>query len=111
MVSARDGQSLRLGGRRESKSTVSVSSGRFAFFLLAQLWLTIEHSEIEEVKNPGYIYVYLAGFSKRLSTVTGPVSPVPPPPPNFPVPSSYEIGSCLNIRTSLDILDNIHPRK
>ena len=37
-----------------------------------------------------------------------------PPPPslsNFPVPSSYKNGNCLNIRTSLDILDNILPRK
>ena len=57
---------------------------------------------------------YLAGFSKRLSTVTSPVSKYPPPPPlfpNFPVPSSYKKGNCLNIRASLDILDNIHPRK
>ena len=56
---------------------------------------------------------YLAGFSKRLSTVTSPVSRVPPPLslPNFSVPSSYKNGNCLNIRTSLDILDNIHPRK
>ena len=57
---------------------------------------------------------YLAGFLKRLSTVTSPVSEYPPPPPlfpNFPVPSSYKKGNCLNIRASLDILDNIHPRK
>ena len=57
---------------------------------------------------------YLAGFSKRLSTVTSPVSEYPPPPPlfpNFPVPSSYKKGNCLNIRASLDILDNIHPTK
>ena len=54
---------------------------------------------------------YLAGFSKRLSTVTSPVSREPPPLPNFPVPSSYKNGNCLNIRASLDILDNIHPRK
>ena len=57
---------------------------------------------------------YLAGFSKRLSTVTSPVSRIPPPPhslPNFPVPSSYKNGNCLNIPTSLDILDNILPRK
>ena len=57
---------------------------------------------------------YLAGFSKRLSTVTSPVSRVPPPLPvlpNFPVPSSYKNGNCLNIRTSLDILDKTHPRK
>ena len=33
------------------------------------------------------------------------------PLPNFPVPSSYKNRNCLNIRTSLDILDNIHPRK
>ena len=55
---------------------------------------------------------YLAGFSKRLSTVTSPVSRVPPIPlPNFPVPSSYKNGNCLSIPTSLDILDNIHPTK
>ena len=56
---------------------------------------------------------YLAGFSKRLSTVTSPVSRVPPipPPPNFPVPSSYKNGNCLSIPTSLDILDNLHPTK
>ena len=33
------------------------------------------------------------------------------PLPNFPVSSSYKNGNCLNIRTSLDILDNRHPRK
>ena len=55
---------------------------------------------------------HLAGFSKRLSTVTNQVSRQPPPPlPILPVPSSYKNGNCLNIRTSLDILDNIHPRK
>ena len=55
---------------------------------------------------------YLAGFSKRLSTVTSPVSRVPPLPlPNFPVLSSYKNGNCLSIPTSLDILDNIHPRR
>ena len=55
---------------------------------------------------------YLAGFSKRLSTVTSRVSRVPPIPlPNFQVPSSYKNGNCLSIPTSLDILDNIHPRK
>ena len=54
---------------------------------------------------------YLALFSKRLSTVTGPVSRVPPLLPNFPVPSSYKNGNCLNIRTILDNLDKIHPRK
>ena len=27
-----------------------------------------------------YIYIYLTGFSKRLSTVTSPVSRIPPPP-------------------------------
>ena len=55
---------------------------------------------------------YLAGFSKRLSTVTSPVSRVPPIPlPNFPVPSSYKNGNCLSIPTSLDFLDTIHPRK
>ena len=55
---------------------------------------------------------YVAGFSKRLSTVTSPVFRVPPPPLlNFPVPSSYKYGNCLNISTSLDNLDNIHPKK
>ena len=55
---------------------------------------------------------YLAGFSKRLSTVTSPVSRVPPIPlPNSPVRSSYKNGNCLSIPTSLDILDNIHPTK
>ena len=34
-----------------------------------------------------------------------------PPLPNFLVPSSYKNRNCLNIRTSLDIFDNIHPRK
>ena len=34
-----------------------------------------------------YIYIYLAGFSKRLSTVTGPVSRVLPPlPPKLSSP-------------------------
>ena len=57
-------------------------------------------------------YIYLAGFSKRLSTCYKPSVPSTPPPlPNFPVPSSYKNGNCLNIRTSLDIVDNIHPRK
>ena len=55
---------------------------------------------------------YLAGFSKRLSTVTSPVSQIPPIPlPNFPVPSSYKNGNCLSIPTTLHILDNIHPTK
>ena len=40
-----------------------------------------------------------------------PSTPPPPPLPNFPVPSSYKNGNCLNIPTSLDNLDNIHPRK
>ena len=57
-----------------------------------------------------YTYVYLAGFSKRLSTVVSPVSRVPPST-NFPVSSSYKNRTCLNIRTGLDILDNRHPRK
>ena len=54
---------------------------------------------------------YLAGFSKRLSTVTSPVSQVPPPLLNLSVLSSYKYGNCLNIPTSLDNLDNIHPKK
>ena len=33
------------------------------------------------------------------------------PLPNFPVSSSSKNRNCLNIRTSLDILDNRHPRK
>ena len=35
----------------------------------------------------------------------------PIPLPNFQLPSSYKNGNCLSIPTSLDILDNIHPRK
>ena len=57
---------------------------------------------------------YLAGFSKRLSTCSyKPSVPSTPPPslPNFPVPSFYKNGNFLSIRTSLDILDNILPRK
>ena len=55
---------------------------------------------------------YLAGFWKRFSTVTSPVSREPPIPlPNFPVPSFYKNGNCLSIPTSLDFLDTIHPRK
>ena len=55
---------------------------------------------------------YLACFSKRLSTVTCPVSRVPPIPlTNSPVRSSYKNVNFLSIPTSLDILDNIHPRK
>ena len=30
---------------------------------------------------------------------------------DFPVTSSYKNGNCLNIPTSLDSLDNIHPGK
>ena len=33
------------------------------------------------------------------------------PLPNFPVSSSFKNRNCLNIRTSLDILDNRDPRK
>ena len=51
------------------------------------------------------MHVCLAGFSKRLSIVISPVSRVPPSL-NFPVTSSYKNRNCLNIRTSLDILDN-----
>ena len=57
-----------------------------------------------------HLFIYLAGFSKRLSTVKGLVSQLPPCP-NFPVSSSYKNRNCLNIRTRLDILDNRHPRK
>ena len=32
------------------------------------------------------------------------------PFPNFPVSSSHKNRNCLNIQTSLDILDNRHPR-
>ena len=64
---------------------------------------------LSDFDNAAY---YLAGFSKRLSTVTSPVSRVPPPPfLNFPVPSSHKYGNCLNIPTSLDNLDIIHPKK
>ena len=56
---------------------------------------------------------YLAGFSKRLLTCSYKpnVPSTPPPLPNFPVPSFYKNGNFLSIRTSLDILDNILPRK
>ena len=81
-------------------------------------WSRLDSSECESpskcflLSNLDIPAYYLAGFSKRLSTVTSPVSRVPPPPlPNFLVPSSYKNGNCLNIRTSLDILDKIHPRK
>ena len=58
-----------------------------------------------------YIYIWL-DFRKGYRQLQAQCPEYPPPPlPNFPVPSSYENGSCLNIRTSLDILDNIHPRK
>ena len=59
------------------------------------------------------MYVCLAGFSKRLSTCSykPSVPSTPPPLPNFPVPSFYKNGNFLSIRTSLDILDNILPRK
>ena len=40
------------------------------------------------------INVYLAGFSKRLSTAISVVSQVPPSP-NFPVSSSYNTRNCL----------------
>ena len=46
-----------------------------------------------------YMYIYLVGFSKMLSTVISPVSWAPPSP-NFPVSSSYKNCNCLNIRTS-----------
>ena len=56
------------------------------------------------------VYINLAGFSKRLSTVLSPVFRMPPSP-NFPISSSYKNRNCLNIRTSLDILDNRHPTR
>ena len=54
------------------------------------------------LENPAryiHTYIYLAGISKRLSTVISPASRVPPLP-NFPASSSYKNGNCLNIRTS-----------
>ena len=59
------------------------------------------------------IYIWL-DFRKGYRQLQAQCPEYPPPPPlfpNFPVPSSYKNGNCLNIRTSLDILDNIHPRK
>ena len=50
------------------------------------------------------INVYLAGFSKRLSTAISVVSQVPPSP-NFPVSSSYKTRNCLNITNIFDILN------
>ena len=81
-------------------------------------WSRLDSSDCESpskcflLSNFAIPVCYLAGFSKRLSTVTSSVSEYPPPLfPNFPVPSSYKNGNSLNIPTSLDILDNIHPRK
>ena len=59
------------------------------------------------------MYVWL-DFRKGYRQLQAQCPNTPPPPslfPNFPVPSSYKNGNCLNIRASLDILDNIHPRK
>ena len=61
-----------------------------------------------------YSYICISGwfFEKAIDSYKPSVPSTPPPPlPNFPVPSSYKNGNCLNIRSSLDILDNIHPRK
>ena len=66
-----------------------------------------------------YIYIYIfihmhiwLVFRKGYRQLQAQSPEYPPPPlPNFPVPSSYKNGNCLNIRSSLDILDNIHPRK
>ena len=59
-----------------------------------------------------YVYVYIwLDFRKGYRQLQAQCPEYPPPLPNFPVPSSYKNGNCLNIRTSLDISDNIHPRK
>ena len=60
------------------------------------------------------MHVCMSGwiFEKVIDGYKPSVPSTPPPPlPNFPVPSSYKNGNCLNIPTSLDNLDNIHPRK
>ena len=59
------------------------------------------------------IYIYISGwiFEKVIDSYKPSVPSTPLPLPNFPVPSSYKNGNCLNIPTSLDNLDNIHPRK
>ena len=58
-----------------------------------------------------YTYIYISGwiFEKVIDSYKPGVPSTPLP--NFPVPSSYKNRNCLNIRTSLDILDNRHPRK
>ena len=55
------------------------------------------------------IYIWL-DFRKGYRQFTSPVSRVPPSQ-IFQFPSSYKNRNCLNIRTSLDILDIIHPTK
>ena len=50
-------------------------------------------------------------FEKVIDGYKPSVPSTPLPLPNFPVPSSYKKGNCLSIPTSLDILDNIHPKK
>ena len=59
------------------------------------------------------MYVWLDGFSKRLSTAISTVWFSTPPPPNYQyaVPSSYKTRNCLNIRNIFDILDNRRLRK
>ena len=58
-----------------------------------------------------YIYIYISGwiFEKVIDSYKPDVPSTSLP--NFPVSSSYKIRNCLNVRTSLDILDNRHPRK
>ena len=57
------------------------------------------------------LYVRMSGwiFEKVIDSYKPGVPSTPLP--NFPVSSSYKNGNCLNIRTSLDILDNRHPGK
>ena len=70
---------------------------------------------VTRVMRPKYLFKksdrYISGwiFEKVIDSYKPSVPSTPLP--SFPVPSSYKNGSCLNIRTSLDILDNIHPRK
>ena len=60
------------------------------------------------------MYVCMSGwiFEKVIDSYKPSVR-IPPLPlfPNFPVLRSYKNDNCLNIRASLDSLENIHPRK
>ena len=59
------------------------------------------------------VYVSISGwiFEKVFDGYKPSVPSTPLPLLNFPVASSYKNGNCLSIPISLDILDNIHPRK